>query len=114
MSSAQAQAEGSVAAVENARNQAQEFNEKLYRGEGLLSYAEPINRAILLRMGPYLLRKKDEVLKQKWQAELEKLDYIIVSLSQSELDSAKTKLASVKQDQQLIKEVLEWLFTVKP
>lgn len=94
--------------------QAQQFNEKLYLGEGLLNYAEPINRAILLRMGPHLLRKKSDVLKQKWQAELEKLDYIIASLSQSELDSAKTKLASVKQDQKLIKEVLEWLFTVKP
>lgn len=92
--------------------QAKQQNDKLYKGEGL-PFAEPINRAILLRMGPYLLQKKDPELKRKWLAELEKLDYIAASLTQSEQESARFKLASVKQDQKLIKEVLEWLYTVK-
>ena len=91
-----------------------EWNEQLYSGDQLaLPYAKPIREAIALRMGPYLLKKRDDILRKKWLAEIEKLDYIIASLSQSELNSAKAKLASVKQDQQLIKEVLEWLYTDK-
>lgn len=91
-----------------------QWNEQLYSGSQLaLPYAEPIRKALLLRMGPYLLKKRDDILRKKWLAESEKLNYIIASLSQSELSSAKAKLASVKQDQQLIKEVLEWLYTDK-
>lgn len=89
------------------------YNETLYKGEGLLPYADEINKAILLRMGPHLLRKKDNVLYLKWKSELVKLDHIITSLSQSELESARAKLLATKQNQKLIKEVLEWLFTVK-
>ena len=94
-------------------DEAKSYNERLYEGKELLPYPAEINRAILLRMGPHLLRKKDEVLKEKWHSELEKLQYIIDSLSQSQLDSAKSKLAAIKQDHKLITEVLQWLFTVK-
>jgi len=93
---------------------AKEWNEQLYNDNQLaLPYAEPIRKALALRIGPYLLKKRDDVLRKKWLAESDKLDYIISSLSQSDLNSAKAKLASVKQDQQLIKEVLEWLYTDK-
>lgn len=97
------------------KQRADELNQKLYTGSELgLPYPAPVTNAILMRMGPYLLQKKGPVLLKKWETEMEKLDHIIASLSQSQLDSAKAKLAAVKQDQTLIKEVLRWLYTDKP
>jgi len=93
---------------------AKEWNKQLFSVDELsFPYAEPIREALALRMGPYLLKKQGGVLHKKWLAEIEKLDYIIASLSQSELSQTKAKLAAVKQDQQLIREVLKWLYTDK-
>lgn len=93
---------------------AKQYNKELYSGAHLsLPYTEMITEAILLKMGPRLMPKRESVLNQKWQAELQKLDYIIASLQQSDLQSAKEKRHVIENEKKLIMEVLQWLFTDK-
>lgn len=94
--------------------EAEHHNKQLFSGSHMsLPYSEAINETIMFRMGPHLMPKRDHVLRKKWQSELQKLDYIMTSLQQSSLDSAKTKLEATEQEKNQISEVLEWLFTDK-
>jgi len=93
---------------------AQQHNNQLFSGAHMsFPISETENETIMFRMGPHLLPKRDKVLLKKWKSELQKLDYIMTSLQQSSLDSAKTKLESTEQEKKKIAEVLEWLFTDK-
>lgn len=91
---------------------AAEHNARLFNGQSIdLPFDLSIKQGILFRMGPYLINKKEAVLLQKWHSELKKLEYIIKSLQQSTLDSAKEKYTKAKQELEVMREVLHWLST---
>ncbi|MEC0369911.1 tRNA (adenine(22)-N(1))-methyltransferase [Paenibacillus chibensis] len=68
-----------------------------------------VTSALLLRMGPWLLKEPTSVFFDKWKSELEKLEGILASLSSSRLESAETKSLQIKQEMEQIKEVLACL-----
>lgn len=93
---------------------AQQHNKQLFSSTHMtLPLSDTMNEAMMFKMGPHLLPKRDKVLLKKWKSELQKLDYIINSLQLSTLDSAKAKLEATEKEKNHISEVLEWLFTDK-
>lgn len=90
--------------------ESKEHNAKVYDTSLLPdSLPEEIRLALLVRMGPFLLRKPIPVFHQKWQAELEKLERVCQSLSLSEQPEAAGKLAQLRHEMTIMKEVLACL-----
>ncbi|MCR8659238.1 tRNA (adenine(22)-N(1))-methyltransferase [Paenibacillus endoradicis] len=95
-------------------DEADQHNKQLFSGKHIsFPFSESQNETIMFRMGPHLLPKRNNVLLKKWQSEIQKLEYIMTSLQQSTLDSAKAKLEATEQEKNQISEVLKWLFTDK-
>lgn len=63
----------------------------------------------LLRMGPWLTKTPNSVFHDKWTAEIEKMNYILQSLSRSDQDSAVDKANEIRSDIEFIEEVLTCL-----
>ncbi|MFF2090303.1 tRNA (adenine(22)-N(1))-methyltransferase [Paenibacillus sp. NPDC058174] len=70
-------------------------------------------KALLLQMGPHLLRQPTDVLVDKWRLELEKLERICAQLALSELPQASEKREQFRAQMKAIEEVLHCLPTVK-
>jgi len=89
---------------------AEEQNALLFSGASItLPYDVEIKQALLFRMGPFLIAKNNPVLVKKWKGELKKLEYIMSSLQQSNLDSAKEKYVHAQQELKVMQEVIHWL-----
>lgn len=94
--------------------EAESHNAQLFSGLTLsLPYAAAVNEAVLYKMGPHLMPKRDKVLYKKWQNELDKLAYIIRSLQQSNLEAAIEKRKATEAEKEQLTEVLQWLFMDK-
>lgn len=90
-------------------------NAELYNGAFLgLPYEEPIMRALLLRMGPHLLRQPSRELFGKWTSELHKMERICRQLESSDLPESAAKRMKIRKEMSIIEEVLRCLPTVKP
>ncbi|MFX3633657.1 MAG: tRNA (adenine(22)-N(1))-methyltransferase TrmK [Candidatus Pristimantibacillus sp.] len=70
--------------------------------------------ARLIQMGPYLLRKPNDVLQKKWRFELDKLNIICEQLALSDMEQAVIKRKQFKDEMNAIEEVLNCLPMVKP
>lgn len=73
----------------------------------------PVAQAILLRMGPHLLRQADDALIRKWRGELAKQRRIADQMGDSELPQAAAKRLQLLKEISMIEEVLNCLPTVK-
>lgn len=71
-------------------------------------------REWLFRMGPYLLRQRAELLHEKWQHEIGKLQRIRKQLAQSDLAESRDKEEQLQCEIKAIEEVLSCLRTAKP
>lgn len=96
---------------------AQERNQLLY-DSSFLPLPQQLDTeagmARLIQMGPYLLRKPNEVLLKKWRFELDKLDKICTQMSLSDQPQAEEKRVQFRQEMNAIEEVLQCLQMVKP
>lgn len=91
-----------------------ERNAALYQGDFLgLNLEAAILHAVLLRMGPHLLRRPNAALLDKWASELSKLERICARLEQSELPESAAKRQQFRKEIAIIEEVLRCLPTVK-
>lgn len=68
----------------------------------------------LFRMGPWLTQSPSPVFYDKWKSEMEKMDYILQSLSRSDLTTAADKASEIRSDIEFIQEVLACLPKDKP
>ncbi|MGB8002384.1 MAG: tRNA (adenine(22)-N(1))-methyltransferase TrmK [Anaerobacillus sp.] len=75
-------------------------------GNGERPYEGLDNRELLknILVGPMLIKEQNEAFKKKWQNELQKRERILLSLEQAESISSKEE--QVKNERDLIKEVL--------
>ncbi|NBD22839.1 tRNA (adenine(22)-N(1))-methyltransferase [Paenibacillus glycinis] len=90
-------------------------NEWLYDPSFLsVQLGEAEKRDWLYRMGPYLLREREELLHGKWRHEYAKLARICAQLEQSELPESREKEAQLRKEMNAIEEVLSCLRTAKP
>lgn len=64
------------------------------------------DRAVLLSMGPYLLREASAVWAKKWTYELDKLRKICDNLAGSETEASRSKEAEFRAEMKRIEEVL--------
>ncbi|MBC8079463.1 MAG: SAM-dependent methyltransferase [Gorillibacterium sp.] len=64
---------------------------------------------LLMRMGPYLLKKGGDVFCKKWNSEIDKLIRIEEQLHSSELETAREKQLELRQDIRIFSEVLKCL-----
>ncbi|GKU79699.1 class I SAM-dependent methyltransferase [Paenibacillus sp. L3-i20] len=93
---------------------AEKQNEVIYDGSFLqLDLEKPTLTALLIRMGPYLLRRPHEALVKKWRSELQKLEWICKQLSGSELPESAVKRDQFQAEMKLIEGVLNCLQTDK-
>ncbi|QAY66289.1 tRNA (adenine(22)-N(1))-methyltransferase [Paenibacillus protaetiae] len=76
--------------------------------------AAPSKQRLLLKMGPYLLRKPNAVFFKKWKSELAKLERVTAQLALAEQPGAEEKLQQFKSEMDAIQEVLQCLQTDKP
>lgn len=82
-------------------------NDKLYNGSFLPIALDTLTmNSILMRMGPYLLRRNEPILVKKWQHELRKLKRICEQLSDSELPESAIKLEQFQVEMNVLEEVL--------
>lgn len=84
-------------------------NEQLYSDLAVGGGALVLSKAMLLEMGPWLLRAPNQAFMDKWQGEIAKLEGILKSLSRSELASAEAKRNQISEQIRTITEVLECL-----
>lgn len=68
----------------------------------------------LFRMGPWLTQSPNPVFYDKWKSEMEKMEYILQSLSRSDLTTAADKASEIRSDIEFIQEVLACLPKDKP
>ncbi|OIA99929.1 SAM-dependent methyltransferase [Paenibacillus sp. LC231] len=68
----------------------------------------------LFRMGPWLTQSPNPVFYDKWKSEIEKMEYILQSLSRSDLTTAADKASEIRSDIEFIQEVLACLPKDKP
>lgn len=68
----------------------------------------------LFRMGPWLTQSPNPVFSEKWKSEMEKMGYILQSLSRSDLTTAADKASEIRSDIEFIQEVLACLPKDKP
>ncbi|MUT66691.1 class I SAM-dependent methyltransferase [Paenibacillus sp. NEAU-GSW1] len=88
---------------------------KLYDSSFLpISLNADQGKALLLQMGPHLLRQPSEVLAEKWRLELDKLEKICAQLSLSDQPQAEEKKAAFREQINKIEEVLRCLPMDKP
>lgn len=91
---------------------AAQSNETLYDGAFLpLDWDRGELKALLIRMGPHLLRKPTPILIDKWRLEIEKLERICKQLSGSDLPESVLKKTQFQGDIKRIEEVLGCLQT---
>lgn len=83
-------------------------NEQVY-SERTIAIGVELNLDWLLRMGPWLTKTPNPVFHDKWKAEIEKMNYILQSLSRSDQDSAVGKANEIRSDIEFIQEVLACL-----
>lgn len=83
-------------------------NEQVY-SERTIAMGIDLNLDWLLRMGPWLTKTPNPVFHDKWKAEIEKMNYILQSLSRSDQDSAVGKANEIRSDIEFIQEVLACL-----
>jgi len=93
---------------------AEERNAALYPDTIRLSCGISITRERLIAMGPYLLKQADPVLFAKWELEIGKLERIVGTLRQSNLEASREKEDQLRQEIACIKEVLQCLQKDKP
>ncbi|MBD2869501.1 tRNA (adenine(22)-N(1))-methyltransferase [Paenibacillus arenilitoris] len=90
-------------------------NAELYDGRFLpLELSREAGRALLMRMGPHLLRSPQPALFTKWRGELHKLERIWWQMGDSELPEAARKRERYREEMNRLEEVLQCLPTVKP
>jgi tRNA (adenine22-N1)-methyltransferase len=58
-----------------------------------------------LTFGPFLIKEKSDIFKEKWQGELQQRNYVIASLKKSTVDQSE-KIAAVEKEIVEIEEVL--------
>ncbi|MFD0958654.1 tRNA (adenine(22)-N(1))-methyltransferase [Paenibacillus chungangensis] len=91
---------------------AEQLNGALYDGSFLgLAWQKETTRALLVHMGPHLLRSGGPILIMKWQSELQKLNRICGQLAESELPQAAMKRTQIQEEIIKIGEVLQCLQT---
>lgn len=73
-----------------------------------------MTKLLQMEMGPFLLRKREPMLVQKWQNELRKLDRIIENMGRSETIEAIDKRKQLESLYKQIEEVLSCLQKDKP
>ncbi|WP_442603728.1 tRNA (adenine(22)-N(1))-methyltransferase [Paenibacillus sp. KN14-4R] len=73
-----------------------------------------LSKEMLMRLGPWLVHDPSQVWVTKWESELAKMDRVRVSMSQSDLESAKQKKEILTQEMKQIQEVLTCLQKVQP
>ena len=99
------------------QEQAATTNEQLYGARTIASQSGEgitLNKDLLLRMGPYLLEKPNEVFFKKWHSEIAKLERIQRSVASSRLESAALKNEELRKEIEQIQEVLSCLQKDKP
>jgi tRNA (adenine22-N1)-methyltransferase len=90
--------------------EARRHNEELYDASFLTLELPPDGRREwLYRMGPYLLRSGEPLLKRKWLLELEKLERICRQLELSALPESREKERLLRGEMKQIEEVLACL-----
>ncbi|CAH1209151.1 MULTISPECIES: class I SAM-dependent methyltransferase [unclassified Paenibacillus] len=88
-------------------------NEEVYRPRPLGNGIE-LTQDLLLRMGPYLVDRPNEVFFAKWESEIAKLQGVADSIARSDSDTARDKASEVERLITSLKEVLTCLPKVKP
>ena len=92
---------------------ADRLNAALY-DPSFLGLDRPAERleALLIRMGPWLLRHPDDCLFGKWLSELDKLESVCRQIERSDSPEAAKKLRDLREEIELIGEVLACLQAV--
>lgn len=91
-----------------------EKNRALYDAAFLpLALDEEALLPLMLRMGPHLLRRREQIMVKKWQLELKKLERICKQMSESDLPESVMKLEQFRTEIKRIEEVLACLSTAK-
>lgn len=71
-----------------------------------LSGGYTLDAALLLRMGPHLVKEANEVFFKKWQGEIVKLQFVLKQMVRSELESARAKREELRRQIKQLEEVL--------
>ncbi|MNO24175.1 tRNA (adenine(22)-N(1))-methyltransferase [compost metagenome] len=97
-----------------ARTDAGEQNNELYRERELEGCQVKLTRELQLLMGPRLMAAPNEVFFAKWESELRKLESIRQSVATSALETSRQKEAELTRLSEQLKEVLACLPKDKP
>ncbi len=92
-----------------ARPDASERNEELYRERDLAGSSVQLTRELQLMMGPRLTAAPNEVFFAKWESELRKLESIHRSVATSALEASRQKEVELTRLMEQLKEVLACL-----
>lgn len=86
--------------------EARRWNETLY-AKAIPGYG-PLPQSAVMLMGPYLLEHPNERFVAKWTRYIQKLDILMEELGKSNHPSAWEKREQLRQEQNIVKEVLAW------
>ena len=86
-------------------------HERLYAFVAQSANTPPLDRELLLLLGPHQLRKAGATFMNKWERELDKRRRIISQLAQSSLDEARSKRLALEEEVHAIRRVLDCLQT---
>lgn len=73
-----------------------------------------LTSALLLRMGPHLVKAPNKVFFKKWQGEIAKLQSVLKQVERSELESAREKREELQRQIEQLEEVLVCLQKDRP
>jgi tRNA (adenine22-N1)-methyltransferase len=103
-----------IRAVRMEEEEAERRNRELYDGAVLSPCLVSVPKALMLEMGPLLIREGSTLFRLKWQQEAAKREHIIGQMKKSDTPEARAKIGQWEEAVRQIREVLACLPEVKP